>query len=96
MRPGEPPSVESATSLMDAMFFDMRRYDISAVGRYKYNKKLNIARRITGHKLVNAVADPMTGEVLAETARFSREKATMMAARGVNSKQDRVRRRHCR
>ncbi len=66
MRPGEPPSVESATSLMDAMFFDMRRYDISAVGRYKYNKKLNIARRITGHKLVNAVADPMTGEVLAD------------------------------
>ena len=86
MRPGEPPSVESATSLMDAMFFDMRRYDISAVGRYKYNKKLNIARRITGHKLVNAVADPMTGEVLAEDGEvLSREKATMMAARGVNS-----------
>ena len=86
MRPGEPPSVESATSLMDAMFFDMRRYDISAVGRYKYNKKLNIARRITGHKLVNAVADPMTGEVLAEAGEIlSREKATMMAARGVNS-----------
>ena len=86
MRPGEPPSVESATSLMDAMFFDMRRYDISAVGRYKYNKKLNIARRITGHKLVNAVADPMTGEVLAEAGEvLSREKATMMAARGVNS-----------
>ena len=86
MRPGEPPSVESATSLMDAMFFDMRRYDISAVGRYKYNKKLNIARRITGHKLVNAVADPMTGEVLAENGEvLSREKATMMAARGVNS-----------
>lgn len=78
---GEPPSVESATSLMDAMFFDMRRYDISAVGRYKYNKKLNIARRITGHKLVNAVADPMTGEVLAEDGEIlSREKATMMAA----------------
>ena len=86
MRPGEPPSVESATSLMDAMFFDMRRYDISAVGRYKYNKKLNIARRITGHKLVHAVADPMTGEVLAEDGEvLSREKATMMAARGVNS-----------
>ena len=86
MRPGEPPSVESATSLMDAMFFDMRRYDISAVGRYKYNKKLNIARRITGHKLVNAVADPMTGEVLADAGEIlSREKATMMAARGVNS-----------
>ena len=86
MRPGEPPSVESATSLMDAMFFDMRSYDISAVGRYKYNKKLNIARRITGHKLVNAVADPMTGEVLADAGEIlSREKATMMAARGVNS-----------
>ncbi len=83
MRPGEPPSVESATSLMDAMFFDMRRYDISAVGRYKYNK-LNIARRITGHKLVNAVADPMTGEVLADAGEIlSREKATMMAARTV-------------
>ncbi len=60
---------------MDAMFFDMRRYDISAVGRYKYNKKLNIARRITGHKLVNAVADPMTGEVLADAGEIlSREK----------------------
>ncbi len=58
--------MESATSLMDALFFDTRRYDISAVGRYKYNKKLNIWRRITGQQAGKAVADPMTGEVLAE------------------------------
>ena len=86
MRPGEPPTVESATSLMDAMFFDMRRYDISAVGRYKYNKKLNIARRITGHKLVDAAVDPMTGEVLAEAGEMiTRDKANMLVAHGINS-----------
>ena len=86
MRPGEPPSVESATSLMDMMFFDMRRYDISAVGRYKYNKKLDIARRITGHKLLETVTDPMTGEVVAEAdTMLSREKATEISARGINN-----------
>jgi len=84
MRPGEPPSVESATSLMDAMFFDTRRYDISAVGRYKYNKKLDIARRITGHKLLEPVADPMTGELLAEAGEYlTREKAKQISSRGV-------------
>ena len=57
MRPGEPPSVESATSLMDAMFFDMRRYDISAVGRYKYNKKLNLAGRIVGQRLSQPIVN---------------------------------------
>ena len=86
MRPGEPPSVESATSLMDMMFFDMRRYDISAVGRYKYNKKLDIARRITGHKLLETVTDPMTGEVVAEAdTMLTREKATEISARGINN-----------
>ncbi|MBP3312078.1 MAG: DNA-directed RNA polymerase subunit beta, partial [Butyricicoccus sp.] len=85
MRPGEPPSVESATNLMNAMFFDMRRYDISAVGRYKYNKKLNIARRIVGRKLLETVTDPMTGEVLAEEGELlSREKAREIACRGVH------------
>ncbi|MGO5096958.1 DNA-directed RNA polymerase subunit beta [Agathobaculum sp. LCP25S3_E8] len=85
MRPGEPPSVESATSLMDAMFFDMRRYDISAVGRYKYNKKLDIARRITGHKLLSTAVDPMTGEVLAEENEvLGRDKARLLSRRGVN------------
>ena len=85
MRPGEPPSVESATSLMDAMFFDVRRYDISAVGRYKYNKKLDIARRITGHRLLETVTDPMTGEVLAEADEMlTRDKARLLSSRGVN------------
>ena len=85
MRPGEPPSVESATNLMNAMFFDMRRYDISAVGRYKYNKKLNIARRITGQKMLETVVDPMTGEVLAEEGEIlTREKAAQIARRGVH------------
>ena len=85
MRPGEPPSVESATNLMNAMFFDMRRYDISAVGRYKYNKKLNIARRITGQKMLETVVDPMTGEVLAEEGEIlTREKAALIAKRGVH------------
>ena len=85
MRPGEPPSVESATSLMDAMFFDVRRYDISAVGRYKYNKKLDIARRITGHKLLETVSDPMTGEVLVEADTIlTRDQAREMSRRGVN------------
>ncbi len=85
MRPGEPPTVESATSLMDAMFFDVRRYDISAVGRYKYNKKLDIARRITGHKLLEPVVDPMTGEVLAEAEEIlTRDKARLLSRRGVN------------
>ena len=86
MRPGEPPSVESATSLMDAMFFDTRRYDISAVGRYKYNKKLNIARRLVGRKLLTPAVDPMTGEILAEEGTIlTREQAVNVAARGVNS-----------
>ncbi len=85
MRPGEPPSVESATSLMDAMFFDVRRYDISAVGRYKYNKKLDIARRITGHKLLETVSDPMTGELLVEADTIlTRDQARELSRRGVN------------
>ncbi len=84
MRPGEPPSVESATSLMNAMFFDARRYDISAVGRYKYNKKLNIARRIASHKLLENAVDPMTGEIIAEEGTLlTREQAREIAARGV-------------
>ncbi len=84
MRPGEPPSLESATSLMDAMFFDTRRYDISAVGRYKYNKKLDIARRIAGHKLLKPVADPMTGEIIADEGEYlDREKAKLISRKGV-------------
>ncbi|MCI6832471.1 MAG: DNA-directed RNA polymerase subunit beta [Clostridiales bacterium] len=85
LRPGEPPTVESARNLLNALFFDTRRYDISAVGRYKYNKKLNISRRITGRKLVETVTDPMTGEVLAEEGEIlSRAKAQEISRRGVH------------
>ena len=71
---------------MDAMFFDTRRYDISAVGRYKYNKKLNIARRLVGRKLMAPAVDPMTGEILAEEGTIlTREQARRIAARGVNA-----------
>ncbi|MBR4027759.1 MAG: DNA-directed RNA polymerase subunit beta, partial [Lachnospiraceae bacterium] len=66
IRPGEPLSVESAESLITAMFFDPRRYDLAKVGRYKFNKKLALRNRINGHVLSKDVIDPSTGEVLAE------------------------------
>ena len=66
IRPGEPLSVESAESLITAMFFDARRYDLAKVGRYKFNKKLALKNRIKNHILAENVADPSTGEVIAE------------------------------
>ena len=66
IRPGEPLSVESAESLITAMFFDPRRYDLAKVGRYKFNKKLALKNRINGHVLAEDVLDPSTGEVIAE------------------------------
>ena len=66
IRPGEPLSVESAESLITAMFFDPRRYDLAKVGRYKFNKKLALKNRINGQVLAEDVLDPSTGEVLAE------------------------------
>ncbi len=66
IRPGEPLSVDSAESLITAMFFDPRRYDLAKVGRYKFNKKLHFKNRITNHVLAEDVVDPTTGEVLAE------------------------------
>ena len=65
IRPGEPLAVESAESLINAMFFDPRRYDLAKVGRYKFNKKLALKNRINGHVLAKDVLDPSTGEVLA-------------------------------
>ena len=64
LRPGEPPTVEAAETLMNNLFFDPRRYDLSVVGRYKFNKKLSLWQRVTGYKLVKAAADPATGEIL--------------------------------
>jgi DNA-directed RNA polymerase subunit beta len=66
LRPGEPPSLENAESLIHAMFFDPRRYDLARVGRYKFNKKLAFRNRIAGHKLSEDVIDTATGEVVAE------------------------------
>ena len=66
IRPGEPLSVESAESLINAMFFDPRRYDLAKVGRYKFNKKLAFRNRIRHHILAEDVVDTLTGEVLAE------------------------------
>ena len=65
IRPGEPLSVESAESLINAMFFDPRRYDLAKVGRYKYNKKLAFRNRIRNHVLAEDVVDTTTGEILA-------------------------------
>lgn len=85
LRPGEPPTVDSAESLLNALFFDPRRYDLSAVGRYKFNKKLALWHRLVNQKLALPIADPMTGELLAEAGEvISREKAHELDDHGVN------------
>ena len=66
LRPGEPPTLESAQSLFNSMFFDPKRYDLAKVGRYKYNKKLGLFNRIAGAVAAETVIDPNTGEILAE------------------------------
>ena len=77
IRPGEPLAVDSAESLITSMFFDPRRYDLAKVGRYKFNKKLTLKNRISGHVLAEDVASPMTGEVLAEAGtKITRELAS--------------------
>ena len=85
LRPGEPPTVDSAESLLNALFFDPRRYDLSAVGRYKFNKKLSIWSRLAGQTLALPVADPRTGEIIAEPGEIlTRERARELDDRGVN------------
>ena len=85
LRPGEPPTVESSESYLDALFFDARRYDVSKVGRYKFNKKMDIWSRLAGQTLVQPITDPMTGEILAmDGETLSREKAHMISDHGVN------------
>ena len=86
LRPGDPPTVESAEALLDGLFYDRRRYEISNVGRYKFNKKLSLYPRIAGFELAAPVADPFTGEILAEAGEIlSREKARLIADAGVIS-----------
>ena len=85
LRPGEPPSVDSATNLINSLFFDPKRYDLARVGRYKYNKKLALARRITGHAAAEAIVHPLTGEVLVEEGlTITREKAEQIQNAGIN------------
>ena len=66
LRPGEPPTVESAVTHLNNLFFDAKRYDLCRFGRYKYNKKLGIASRLAGHTLAEPVVNPLTGEIMAE------------------------------
>ena len=85
LRPGEPPTVENAESYLFGLLFDPRRYDVSKVGRYKFNKKMDIWTRLSGHTLAQPVMDPMTGEVLAMPGEtLSREQAQEISRRGVN------------
>ncbi len=85
LRPGEPPSVESATNLINSTFFDPKRYDLAHVGRYKFNKKLAIAQRIRNREAAETITHPYTGEVMVEAGQIiSREMAEKIQNAGVN------------
>ncbi len=85
LRPGEPPTVDNARSYLDALLFDDRRYDVSKVGRYKFNKKMDLWSRLAGNELAAPIADPMTGEILFEAGRvLTRAEAHEVSAHGVN------------
>ncbi len=86
LRPGEPPTQESAVKHLVPLLFDERRYDLSRVGRYKYNKKLAMAVRIAGHTLAQPVVNELTGEIIAEENEvLTREKARMIEQAGVDT-----------
>ena len=84
LRPGEPLTVENSQQHLESLFFDPRRYDLSRVGRYKYNKKLGLSNRLSGCRLSRPIADPATGEVLAEAGEvISRARAMELEDAGV-------------
>ncbi|MCD7845342.1 MAG: DNA-directed RNA polymerase subunit beta [Oscillospiraceae bacterium] len=84
LRPGDPPTVETSEAMLDGLFFDRRRYDMSTVGRYKVNKKLAVWSRIVGFKLAAPIADLQTGELVAEAGEvLDRDRAEAIAARGL-------------
>ncbi|MEN6315606.1 MAG: DNA-directed RNA polymerase subunit beta [Clostridiaceae bacterium] len=86
LRPGEPPTVESATTLMNGLFFDPKRYDLAKFGRFKFNKKLSIASRISGFKAAEKIVNPLTGEILAdEDEIIDRDKSEVIQNVGVDS-----------
>ena len=84
LRPGEPPTIESAQAHINNLLFDARRYDLSKVGRYKYNKKLSISGRLKGQELTRPIPNPMTGEIMADVGEvISLEKAIEIENAGV-------------
>ena len=85
LRPSEPPTIDSALSHINGLFFDERRYDLSRVGRYKYNKKLDLSSRIVGQTLAQPIANPLTGEIMADAGEvITREKAREIDDAGVD------------
>ncbi len=85
LRPGEPPTIESATSLLNNLFFDPRRYDLARFGRFKFNEKLNLSERITGFVSDLDIISPITGEILLEKDQLiTAEKAREIQNNGVN------------
>ncbi|TDT46022.1 DNA-directed RNA polymerase subunit beta [Fonticella tunisiensis] len=85
LRPGEPPTVESATALLEGLFFDPKRYDLSRVGRYKFNRKLSISNRLVGQVAARPVVHPKTGEILVEEGqKIDRETAVKIRDLGIN------------
>ena len=84
LRPGEPLTVENSQQHLEGLFFDPRRYDLSRVGRYKYNKKLGLSNRLAGHTLSRPIANPNTGELMAEAGEtIDRARALEMEDAGV-------------
>ena len=85
LRPGEPPTVDSAQSLISSTFFDPKRYDMAKVGRYKYNKKLMLSDRVTGHVSADNIISPVTGEILCEAGQtITKEIAHNLEVNAVN------------
>ena len=85
LRPGEPPTVETAAAHLEGLLFDAHRYDVSRVGRYKFNKKMDIAARLAGREVIEPIADPMTGEILAMPGDLiTRDQAKELSRKGVN------------
>jgi len=85
LRPGEPPTVDSAKSLITNMFFDPRRYDLAKVGRYKFNKKLALFNRIAGRRAADNIVNPDTGELfVAKSERITRDQAIEIENSGIN------------
>ena len=85
LRPGEPPTVETASAHLEGLLFDSHRYDVSKVGRYKFNKKMDIWSRLSGQEAAEPISDPMTGEILIMPGEIiSRAKAHELSDKGVN------------